>query len=115
MLKLQGTMCDPGIGASNPAHVCCGLFSCSCRAILPAFMYEQQLQHAARTDVHLSTICAGAVGHGGHYHSQSPEAFFTHIPGIKVVMPSGPRETKGGRGSASWSVSSSGLLPLTRR
>ena len=27
---------------------------------------------------------AGAVGHGGHYHSQSPEAFFTHVPGIKV-------------------------------
>ena len=23
----------------------------------------------------------GAVGHGGHYHSQSPEAFFTHVPG----------------------------------
>ena len=37
----------------------------------------------------------GAVGHGGHYHSQSPEAFFTHIPGIKVVMPSSPREAKG--------------------
>lgn len=37
----------------------------------------------------------GAVGHGGHYHSQSPEAFFTHVPGIKVVMPSGPREAKG--------------------
>ena len=27
---------------------------------------------------------AGAVGHGGHYHSQSPEAFFTHIPGVKA-------------------------------
>ena len=26
----------------------------------------------------------GAVGHGGHYHSQSPEAFFCHVPGIKV-------------------------------
>ncbi|KAG7671708.1 hypothetical protein Ndes2526B_g07403 [Nannochloris sp. 'desiccata'] len=37
----------------------------------------------------------GAVGHGGHYHSQSPESFFTHIPGIKVVMPSGPAEAKG--------------------
>lgn len=37
----------------------------------------------------------GAVGHGGHYHSQSPEAFFTHIPGIKVVMPSSPAEAKG--------------------
>lgn len=37
----------------------------------------------------------GAMGHGGHYHSQSPEGFFTHIPGVKVVMPSGPREAKG--------------------
>ena len=37
----------------------------------------------------------GAVGHGGHYHSQSPEAFFLHSPGLKVVMPSGPRDAKG--------------------
>ena len=37
----------------------------------------------------------GAVGHGGHYHSQSPEAFFAHVPGIKVAMPSGPREARG--------------------
>ena len=37
----------------------------------------------------------GAVGHGGHYHSQSPEAFFAHVPGIKVVMPSTPADAKG--------------------
>jgi len=37
----------------------------------------------------------GAVGHGGHYHSQSPEAFFCHVPGIKVVVPRNPREAKG--------------------
>ncbi|KAL6758550.1 thiamine diphosphate-binding protein [Haematococcus lacustris] len=37
----------------------------------------------------------GAVGHGGHYHSQSPEAFFTHVPGLKVVMASSPAEAKG--------------------
>lgn len=37
----------------------------------------------------------GAVGHGGHYHSQSPEAYFAHTPGLKVVIPSGPREAKG--------------------
>lgn len=35
---------------------------------------------------------AGAVGHGGHYHSQSPEAFFCHMPGIKVCVPAGPAD-----------------------
>ena len=28
----------------------------------------------------------GAVGHGGHYHSQSPEGFFTHVPGMQMVL-----------------------------
>jgi pyruvate dehydrogenase E1 component beta subunit len=32
---------------------------------------------------------------GGHYHSQSPEALFTHIPGIKVVCPATPYDAKG--------------------
>ncbi len=27
----------------------------------------------------------GAVGHGAHYHSQSPEAYFCHTPGLKVI------------------------------
>lgn len=27
----------------------------------------------------------GAVGHGGLYHSQSVEAFFTHCAGVKVL------------------------------
>jgi 2-oxoisovalerate dehydrogenase E1 component beta subunit len=35
------------------------------------------------------------VGHGGHYHSQSPEAIFTGVPGLTVVMPSSPGEAKG--------------------
>ncbi len=33
--------------------------------------------------------------HGGHYHSQSPEAQFLHTPGLFVVVPSGPYEAKG--------------------
>lgn len=37
----------------------------------------------------------GAVGHGGLYHSQSPEAYFCHTPGLKVVVPSSPAEAKG--------------------
>ncbi|MBI4393309.1 MAG: alpha-ketoacid dehydrogenase subunit beta [Euryarchaeota archaeon] len=32
---------------------------------------------------------------GGHYHSQSNEAYFTHTPGLKVVIPSNPADTKG--------------------
>jgi 2-oxoisovalerate dehydrogenase E1 component beta subunit len=37
----------------------------------------------------------GAVGHGALYHSQSPEAYFCHTPGLKVVMPSSPADAKG--------------------
>lgn len=28
----------------------------------------------------------GAVGHGAVYHSQSPEAYFSHTPGLKVLQ-----------------------------
>ena len=32
---------------------------------------------------------------GGHYHSQSPEALFIHVPGLKVVCPSNAYDAKG--------------------
>ena len=32
---------------------------------------------------------------GGLYHSQSPEAYFAHTPGLKVVTPSTPYDAKG--------------------
>uniref|UniRef100_A0A3B5MGD9 3-methyl-2-oxobutanoate dehydrogenase (2-methylpropanoyl-transferring) n=1 Tax=Xiphophorus couchianus TaxID=32473 RepID=A0A3B5MGD9_9TELE len=37
----------------------------------------------------------GCVGHGSLYHSQSPEAYFVHCPGIKVVIPRSPLQAKG--------------------
>lgn len=37
----------------------------------------------------------GSVGHGALYHSQSPEALFTHIPGLRVVLPRSPARAKG--------------------
>ncbi|KAK3381352.1 putative F-actin-capping protein [Podospora didyma] len=37
----------------------------------------------------------GGVGHGGLYHSQSPESLFTHIPGLRVIMPRSPIQAKG--------------------
>ena len=36
----------------------------------------------------------GGTG-GGLYESQSPEAFFTQVPGLKVVIPSNPYDAKG--------------------
>ncbi|QRN82549.1 alpha-ketoacid dehydrogenase subunit beta [Chloroflexota bacterium] len=36
----------------------------------------------------------GGIG-GGLYHSQSVEAFFAHVPGLKVVIPSNPYDAKG--------------------
>ncbi len=40
------------------------------------------------------TPCGGGI-HGGHYHSQSNEAYFIHTAGLKVVMPSTPYDAKG--------------------
>ncbi len=33
--------------------------------------------------------------HGGQTHSQSPETFFTHVCGLKTVLPSNPYDAKG--------------------
>jgi pyruvate dehydrogenase E1 component beta subunit len=40
-------------------------------------------------------IQGGAVGGFGAHHSQSLEAWFTHVPGLKVVAPSTPADAKG--------------------
>lgn len=37
----------------------------------------------------------GVVGHGALYHSQSGEAYFSHCPGVRVVIPRSPIQAKG--------------------
>jgi len=37
----------------------------------------------------------GGGVHGALYHSQSIEAFYGHVPGLKVVLPSTPHDVKG--------------------
>jgi pyruvate dehydrogenase E1 component beta subunit len=59
---------------------------------LAKFRYRSGGEYAAPVVVRMPV---GGGIRGGHYHSQSPEAFFTHIPGLKVVCPSNPVDAKG--------------------
>ncbi|GAA4344450.1 dehydrogenase E1 component subunit alpha/beta [Flaviaesturariibacter amylovorans] len=45
-------------------------------------------------DVVIRMPTGGGVG-AGPFHSQSNEAWFTHVPGLKVVYPSSPEDAKG--------------------
>ena len=66
--------------------------------------YDQFVNHAGRyrwrtrgaTTVPLTVrVPVGGGIHAPELHSDSPEAIYTHSPGIKVVMPSTPRDAKG--------------------
>jgi pyruvate dehydrogenase E1 component beta subunit len=59
---------------------------------LAKFRYRSGGQYSC--PVVVRTPVGGGI-RGGHYHSQSPEALFCHTPGLKVVMPSNPYDTKG--------------------
>jgi 2-oxoisovalerate dehydrogenase E1 component beta subunit len=70
--------------------------------IFPAF--DQIVSEAARiryrsagqfsAPLTIRTPYGGGI-YGGPTHSQSPEAFFTHVAGLKVVVPSTPFDAKG--------------------
>ena len=70
--------------------------------IYPAF--NQIVSEAARLryrsngtfgcPITIRTPYGGGV-HGALYHSQSVEAFFAHVPGLKIVVPSTPYDARG--------------------
>jgi 2-oxoisovalerate dehydrogenase E1 component beta subunit len=59
---------------------------------LSKFRYRSGGQYTA--PVVIRSPYGGGI-RGSHYHSQSTEAFFTHTPGLKVVIPATPYDTKG--------------------
>jgi len=59
---------------------------------LAKFRYRSGGEYAC--PVVIRTPYGGGI-RGGLYHSQSPEAYFTHTPGLKVVIPSTPADAKG--------------------
>ncbi len=51
-----------------------------------------------RTGVGVPLVIRGPSGggvHGGPFHSQNPEAYFAHTPGLKIVQPSTAYDAKG--------------------
>ncbi len=70
--------------------------------IYPA--YDQIVSEAARlryrsggmftSSLVFRTPCGGGI-YGGQTHSQSPEAIFAHVAGLRTVMPSNPYDAKG--------------------
>ncbi|MBI1770301.1 MAG: dehydrogenase E1 component subunit alpha/beta [Bacteroidetes bacterium] len=70
--------------------------------IWPAFMQLRDevamLRFRSNNDWSCPMVVRVAVGgyiHGGLYHSQNIDGFFTHIPGLRVVMPSNAADAKG--------------------
>src|SRR5882672_9339416 len=59
---------------------------------LAKFRYRSGGQYPC--PVTIRTPYGGGI-RGGHYHSQSGETHFAHTPGLKVVIPSTPYDTKG--------------------
>ena len=59
---------------------------------LAKFRYRSGGQYAV--PLVIRTPVGGGIG-GGLYHSQSPETYFIHTAGLKVVCPSNPYDAKG--------------------
>src|SRR3954467_12652642 len=59
---------------------------------LAKFRYRSGGEYPAKLVIR--TPVGGGI-RGGHYHSQSPEAQFIHVAGLKVVCPATPADAKG--------------------
>jgi 2-oxoisovalerate dehydrogenase E1 component beta subunit len=57
-----------------------------------------KMRYRSNNDWNVPVVIRAPFGggiHGALYHSQSVEAFFAHVPGLKVVIPSTPYDAKG--------------------
>ncbi|KAB2878467.1 alpha-ketoacid dehydrogenase subunit beta [bacterium] len=55
-----------------------------------------KIHYRWREAVPMVVRCPSGGGvHGGPFHSQNPEAWFFHVPGLKIVSPSTPYDAKG--------------------
>jgi 2-oxoisovalerate dehydrogenase E1 component subunit beta len=60
--------------------------------------HASRLRHRTRGRLHCPMVLRSPCGAGIHapeHHSESPEAMFAHIPGLRVVIPSSPSRAYG--------------------
>jgi pyruvate dehydrogenase E1 component beta subunit len=107
----EGRVFDTPISEALYAGLAVGLGAHGFRPVIEfqfeGFMYpaiDQLVSHAGRlrnrTRGRLSCPIVLRAPYGGgirapEHHSESPEAFYAHIPGIRVVIPSSPRTAYG--------------------
>jgi 2-oxoisovalerate dehydrogenase E1 component beta subunit len=67
-----------------------------------ACAFDQIVNYAAkcyyRWGIQMPVVLRGPTGggiHAGPFHSQNPEAWFAHTPGLKVVLPATAKDAKG--------------------
>ncbi|MBI4345113.1 MAG: alpha-ketoacid dehydrogenase subunit beta [Euryarchaeota archaeon] len=102
---------DTPLAESGIVGISIGMAVCGMRPVaeiqFDGFLYpalDQIISHAGRIRTRsrgryrvplvVRAPCSGGI-HAPEHHSESPEAYFAHTPGVKVVMPSTPYDTKG--------------------
>ncbi|MDA8345838.1 MAG: alpha-ketoacid dehydrogenase subunit beta [Thermaerobacter sp.] len=107
----EARVIDAPLGESGIAGVAIGMALNGLRPIAemqfadfihPAFNQivseAAKIRYRSNNDFHVPMVIRAPFGggvHGALYHSQSVEAFFMHVPGLKIVVPSTPADAKG--------------------
>ncbi|PTB22411.1 alpha-ketoacid dehydrogenase subunit beta [Trinickia symbiotica] len=107
----EGRIVDTPLAETAIAGTAVGMAAMGLRPIaeiqFAGFVYptiDQVLNHASRLrhrtrgrlmcPLVIRTPCGAGI-HAPEHHSESPEALFAHIPGLRVVMPSSPERAYG--------------------
>ena len=100
---------DTPISESGFVGAACGAATAGFRPVVEfqfidfiSCAFDQIVNYAAkcyyRWGIQMPVVFRGPTGggiHAGPYHSQNPEAWFAHTPGLKVVLPATAKDAKG--------------------
>src|SRR5215467_13582104 len=100
---------DTPISESGFVGAACGAAAAGLRPVVEfqfidfiSCAFDQIVNYAAkcyyRWGIPMPVVFRGPTGggiHAGPYHSQNPEAWFAHTPGLKVVLPATAKDAKG--------------------